>query len=557
MTQRCMMNTKAYAFAAIAVSLVACGKEPPVAGNPSPVVTQSRFLDGIPADTPYVAAAVDPAPLADILPWLQTLDDAATPSAERLDELLADPDLRPRKRRGLAILAELTGRLTPDGLRSLGFSASPRAVVYGIGVLPAVRIEIEDRAKVAAFLARIGERAGIESTSKQLDGEEYWTFPGVRDNRTVVIALRDKMLLAGVATPESESLFVEHLLGDVNVESMGDDDLRTLAASWGLANYSVGYLDLVRLAEGFFDPSAGLNADVWRKVDRRERNISERCKTETMSLVKSVPRFVFGSESWAPASLSFGGGIELRGELTTQLAATKTGAPLTGSTMTQDAHGVAGFGFQLGEVVQIVRDRAAAIDEQPFACEWYAGVNKAAGALASRWSMLPPAVAQIDGGTLLVRDLRRPTAADAPQPLEIDAVVALSTSTPVALFDFVKAFNNDVYPLHLSANGKPIALPSTRGLDRLQQPEVVAQPGALAVTSGTWSGDELSAATLERQPAPFLFLSYDAEKIAERLDLGDAGRPLQHALRGTSRIEVEPTPRGLQVRSVYTREIGE
>lgn len=549
------MNKKAIALGALAVSLVACGKETHVGSESTGTVTQQQFLENVPADTPYIAAAVDPAPLAELLPWLQTLDDAATPTPERIQELLDDPETKPRKRRALALLAELTGHFTPEGLEELGFSSSPRFALYGIGLLPAIRVEIDDARKVGDFLARVGAKSGVESTKKQSNGQDYWTFPSVRHNRTIVMTIQDDRLLAGVTTPDAEELFVSHLLGNAEVtESLPDDQIRATAKDWGFQNYSVGYVDFMRLAETFLNrEQQGLNQDVWKLVKKNPREVSDVCRDETLSMVSHVPRFVFGSESWAPANLQLGAGIVIDDDITSQLAATKTGAPLT---QMPAAAGVAGFGFNVGQAVQILRTRAQAVSDKPFQCEWYKGVNKGADALASRWSMLPPFFAEIDGGTLLVRDIRKADP-ESGRKVDLDAALALSTDQPIELFDFVKSFNNDLFELNATPDGTPLMLPAVHGIDRLIAPQIVAHPGAIALTSGDWGATQLDAQSLAAKPAPFIFVNYDAQRIVEQLQIDDSNRPLHHALRGKAEHAIEPTARGIEFRSTYTRDIGE
>ena len=184
------------------------------------------------------------------------------PTPERIQELLDDPETKPRKRRALALLAELTGHFTPDGLEELGFSSSPRFALYGIGLLPAVRVEIDDPRKVGEFLARVGERSGVESTKKQVGGQDYWTVPSVRHNRTIVLTIQDNRLLAGVTTPDAEERVRRPppRQRPKSSESLPDDQVRATAKDWGFQNYSVGYVDFMRLAETFLNrEQKGLN----------------------------------------------------------------------------------------------------------------------------------------------------------------------------------------------------------------------------------------------------------------------------------------------------------
>ena len=542
--------------AALGVSASACMKEGQV-GTENAVVTQQQFLEGVPSDTPYIAASVQPAPLAQILPWLQTLDDAAVPSAERIDEMIADPETSPRKKRALALLEELTGHFTPEGLQELGFSPEPRFAVYGIGLLPAVRFEIEDATKVGALLERVEARAGVTRTTKTLGGQEYWTVPGLRHNRVIVGAFKGDQLLVGVTTPAAQETFVANLLGHTGpLESLDEDRLVDAAKKWELEQFAVGWIDVARVAQIIVEPKDDLNGEIWKTFKRSKKPITEACRTETLSIAAKVPRFVFGAKNWSPSSVSGGAAIEVNYEMLSALHAAKTGAPLVNTAVADNATGVAGFAFDLGTVMDTMRAGAKQIADNPFQCKWYKGINKGAKALSSRWTILPPNLADVNGASLVVRDISPKDPEGPKHDVNVDAVAAVASANPVELFDFVKSFNVDLTEVDVMPSAKSVALPpDARGLEKLETPMVFLQPEYIALTSGAdWNEDVFADTGL--QDAPFFFLNYDAERLAQRFGY-DNHRPFLNALRGRTAVQLDPTPSGVSLSWQHDRETGD
>src|SRR5688572_16138403 len=133
---------------ALTVAAAACSKQHPGGGGAG-----LPILRRVPADTPYVLASLEPLPRAY---YEKSLADARAQLGGSMAKLRAalPADAGPATRFGLALLEEIGGDLTVAGMEKNGFRTDARAVIYGLGFLPAFRLEVHDGAAIEALLAR-------------------------------------------------------------------------------------------------------------------------------------------------------------------------------------------------------------------------------------------------------------------------------------------------------------------------------------------------------------------------------------------------------------------
>ncbi len=128
-----------------------------------PALPQPDYLKYIPADTPFLFAALGPLP-ADYAAreYVSRLAayERVRPAVERLRKR------RPKEMRRLgflvrlqvALLGELGGTVSPEKLAAIGMNPSTVGVLYGLGMNPVVRIRLSDPARFAAVLDRMARR---------------------------------------------------------------------------------------------------------------------------------------------------------------------------------------------------------------------------------------------------------------------------------------------------------------------------------------------------------------------------------------------------------------
>jgi hypothetical protein len=70
--------------------------------------------------------------------------------------------------------AEIRGKLSLEGLQTLGFDLDARSVIYGLGLLPAMRVHMKDATALRATIDRIQAASGVQFPVANLGGQDYW-----------------------------------------------------------------------------------------------------------------------------------------------------------------------------------------------------------------------------------------------------------------------------------------------------------------------------------------------------------------------------------------------
>ncbi len=212
----------------------------------------------IPADTPYVFAAFEPIPGA----YWSHVCEKLCPSWNKAFAELAT--VGGGNATGLkvvrAVLEELAGNMSGDGLRKLGISTTPRFAIYGLGPMPVFRIEIADAAALRATLDRIEKKAGVSIPTKRMGGQEFWRG----DGGTFAAGIVGKELVLTFGHARAVDLALPILFGGAKLDkTMADGSaLKKLAGQYGYAAYGLGYVDVRR----FVDLATGTEQSIHAQI---------------------------------------------------------------------------------------------------------------------------------------------------------------------------------------------------------------------------------------------------------------------------------------------------
>ena len=179
---------------------------------PSALSSNDTILRYIPADTPYVLASVEPLPdelmdkieprVDEILQSYQTVlrEIVAAKQQEMSDEQRESEEAQ----RMAAVIDELAGLLSLEGLRGAGLGRDAAGAIYGNGLLPVVRFELTDGALFDAAISRIEEQAGHKMPVAAVDGGGY-RYADIEEMRVVVAILEKQAVITLVPSTFSEA----------------------------------------------------------------------------------------------------------------------------------------------------------------------------------------------------------------------------------------------------------------------------------------------------------------------------------------------------------------
>jgi hypothetical protein len=451
----------------------------------------------VPADSPYLFAALEPLPVE----FYGKMKQAFGPLFARFVGQAQAADNKVLA----AVLSELDGKWNQAGLESLGFSARPAFAVYGLGLQPVVaRVELRDHKAVLATIERIAGKAGQALPPMETkDGRNYWKFAGT-DGPAFVVALADNQLIAAIGKRDDLDAKLGLILGtDKPSPSMADGKpIKELIARHGFGANLVGFADTRRLT------TAGI-AEAGAKP-------SPACTAEADHLAGRVPRVAFGYGEMSASRISGGMVIELASDLVPDLRALKVELPgLTAALADQPLIAMAAA-LDLARGQQLAVAAASAIKRLGDACnlpDFSGGVDRAMRALGKP---LPDPIGQILGGAIAVRQIEFATGANrSPVPQKLEGVAMLASPDAKALFDKLAAQAPPLKALAIPADGKlhdvdaklPIPFPISAGVgDKLI---VLAAGDQRAALGGKLIGAHGGG------KAPLLAMSYDYAKVFE------------------------------------------
>src|SRR5690606_31533889 len=139
------------------------------------------ILRFIPADTPYVFAATEPLPKEaheKLAPYVQPIVQsysamllaAINRQADDASESHLDEDTI---KRVSSVIEQVAGMITEDGIPEAGIDRNSTGAMYGIGLLPVLRITLSDGSLFESTMTRMEGEAGEKMRVADLDGHSY------------------------------------------------------------------------------------------------------------------------------------------------------------------------------------------------------------------------------------------------------------------------------------------------------------------------------------------------------------------------------------------------
>ena len=497
--------------------LFACSREPEPQGD--------ALLRHVPADTPY--AFVVSRQLPDKLRERMGSHYAAQLASQRqtfaraLEQIEgSEQDAQTLARaRGLfavldALFAEFEGRDSAAQLRELGIEPVPRSVIYGLGPLPAMHIEIVDRAKLNALLDRVEQRAGVEAQRGELAGQPYRRIDvGSTD---AVLAVSDQYLIAGLLADTRFDQDLPLLLGQVLPQRTlaESGEIAQLIARHGFTGYGEGFIRIDELAATLFGEGGAESRAIMQAVGFEAPPVSEGCMRLTRELVAGMPRMVMGVTAAEDDRFVIRGIWESTPDVARYLQ--KLAAPVPGVGALHDGLLAMGIGIDLPELRNAIDALLRKIASSESGCEWVD--RERLQAITPQLNLaLGPMTAGIKGFNLQIEDLTID-----PQTMEatdVKAGLLAAVDDPRGIFALGAMFNPGLAALQVPDDGSFVELPRELALDESVPPmQVAIKDRALLLLAGGASaelGNALSNAAVVT-PSPLFAVDYGVHQLVER-----------------------------------------
>jgi len=533
------------------------GRSPAVEKNRAAAasIKSPPMLAQVPADTPYVFALLEPIPQAY---WSRTCDAMCAP----LEKLLASGTTLSGQRKGdrliRAIAGEIVGKLSKDGLASLGLSAKMRMVIYGLGTLPVMRAELADAKAFAATIARIEKNSGTTFPQRTLTGQPkptpfYYTSGA---GEALAIGVVDKELVATFGRIGAVEAELPVLFGGQPVPgpTMADGAaLKKIAADYGFAGYGVGYVDFHKLIEASYPtpmpvaPPAGAPATA---AGAPSTDPQATCRAALERGAAVFPRMVFGYDEISAKRAWMSSVLEADRDTAAALKAAQLSVPGVTSRMPQGALLVLGGAVDRGKLTPLYHRAMAWANETSSACGGGA-LDDLQGGFANLGMAGGLDFDDVSGGVLALMSIDfsggMPQSASGFAIIGVKDAGSFLQSLGMLLGDSAGK---------VKADGKFHTVDLGPVASFVKSPvKIAGKDGAVVIAAGDKARATAEDATRgPASPSPFLVLAYDVGKLQSMMGSIMQATPelaalikAEGKLLGPAIFTVQPQPNGLGI----------
>lgn len=527
-------------IAALAAVLFACSREP----EPR----EEGLLHYVPADTPYAFVVSRQLPeklrerMGNQYAAQLASQRAAFASMRAQIEGSADGAMLAQRTGALfdvldALFAEFEGRDTAAALRELGLDPVARSAFYGIGPLPALRVEILDANALNAMLDRVEKRAGVAAQRAESAGQNYRRIDlGVAD---VVLAVTEHHLVAGLLADARFEQDLPLLLGQREpAKNLADaGDMQRMIERHQFTGYGEGFIRIdelvaILLGEGSADSHAVMQA---LGVDAIP--VSSGCMQLTRELVAGMPRMVVGVRAAEDDRLAVRGVWESTPEVARYLQ--KLAAPVPGIGAVHDGLLAFGMGLDLPQLRNAIDALLRKVIASEAGCEWVD--RERLEAITPQLNLaLGPMTAGIKGFNLQIEDFVYDP--QSMQPVDVSAGLLAAVDDPRGVFALGAMLNPALATLQIPDDGSFVELPRELALDAPAPPlKVAIKDRALLLLAGSASAKLANSLTsaVPVTPAPLFAIDYGIHKLVERLDKVMEGAASMLEQRGETELAAE------------------
>lgn len=440
----------------------------------------------VPDDTPYFFASVDALPKGvskHISQWMAPLWEMSRQEISkrrmRGDEAV---QLNSVEKVLFAALEELGDDFGEKGWSKLGLNSS-HFVIYGVGILPVLRIEVQDAKALREFISRVQEKSGIEFPEKELGKDHYWSVE--EQGISFVLCVKEKELVAGVMASALQERYLPMLLGQAKpaVSLSESKRISKLASAYESNPNGIGFVDLEKLSATFLGNASGFNGEVARTLGIKPDSISEENKERVVSFAEKCPQLSFGYEGTSDLEVESWMALSVNQELGEQLKGCVAPA-----ANVEYGYPEGDFLFSMGLAVDMSK-------VEPLIKAFYGGLKQGLSGQRNPDFMamgeilkqpLPPFILGLKGLSVVLYDI----VPDFKAPRDIKALISVHSDDPMQL---VTLAQNSVPPLakmKIDSNGKPVPFPKEVAIPFVKNPQVAVLGNILAISLG--EGNETS-----------------------------------------------------------------
>ncbi|QEW07989.1 hypothetical protein [Nitrincola iocasae] len=455
------MNTKLATLAATALLsatlLSGCGSDEPDNNeqqtDTAPSAIQDKLLSQIPAETPYFFASRERLSEEESMALIEKLGtieeiDSQLAELEQLQATTDEPGMQEFLGIMITVLKAFEDVKTLEDYHQIGLMPNARSAVYGLGLLPAARMELHDEELFRAFFEGLISDMNVELQQATLGDTDYW-HTSADEMLQTLIAIRDDQVIIGLLPSTAGETVVEQLFGITPplVSLLESGEMLHLEQRYHYSPYGSGRISSKGLVSEFISPQHPASQALLQLDETNPADL-EACRDDIDRLTSLFPALVMGIHELDSQRIAGSLRLATSSELAADMSSLTATVPGLGS-----GKGVASLGMALDvqALTSMLQKYSRHVHTTPFTCPELQGINEAwaeSGTLTNHpmTTMLSPALhgvnLRIDS---LETDQRQPTGT---------GLIAFSSPNAQSLLSAASMFIPQIASLNLQADGE-------------------------------------------------------------------------------------------------------
>ena len=526
------------------------------------------LLAHVPTDTAYVFANIETAPQDIIDTYVTRFQPVMDVMSDQIRQFQTDYQTgelqdSPLAQLAMAVLDELGGSLSVEGLNNIGISLQAHHAIYATGVFPVIRLGLDDEQRLRDAIARIETKMGTALPLKDLNGTSYWRIAEDQMPVGIYMAILEGQFALSVFPVSAEDGMLAAFLGqEMPSQSMASSNaLSIMNNKKAYSPYGSGYLDIQKISSEFLDPESSTRTLLGPELNAKMTYLDDVCVAEIKSMIAKAPRMTSGVTRLTDNELAMRYDLEIENTLANGLAALVSNTP---PADTGDHLVSASLALNIGKLRNFLLEKATEIYTSPYQCATLQNLNVQAEQLMNQLNIpMPPMINNLMGLRVRMDDFD--PAIDITQA---DGLLALHVDKPEMFVGMASMMVPGFEELDLANQSEPVKIPAQ--MLHMQGVDVYALLGKTSI--GASIGEQyvndlegfMGAKT--QDDGTFFSISHDMAKQMEiqealtakyQLDVTDnntAATEYSEAMKkvyadmlGQSRLEMRFTTDGLQI----------
>jgi len=359
-----------------------------------------------------------------------------------------------------ALKTEVAGKDVKGMMDLVGLDPQAHVAVYGIGLVPVMRLELAKPDNLRATVGRIETSSGSKLATGKVGNLDYWIVDGGDANAKLegVFAISGKQLVATVAPAKASEADLRTLFGiDKPAKSLAaSGDLAALNKRMNYLSYTSGYFDTAKVVAVLKAPPTPLETSFLTAIGQTKPSIDPVCSAEYDQLATAWPGASFGVTDLSVKHMALRAVLETRADIAKDLQTLR--APMPGMKLAQDSLFDLGFSANLTKLPDLATKYADATDKSPWKCPQLASLNQSMD--QSKTTLTNPAFAgyapMFHGFHAIVDKL---VMTDGQTMPDVSAVIAIGSDNPASLLAMAGSIAPSIATLGLKPDGVAKALP--------------------------------------------------------------------------------------------------